>query len=181
MLRGAILALACLAACSPPPAEPPAAAPPAAPEAVLSADGYGPIRIGMTAEEASAAYGHAFVADPALDAPEICQTYRPADGAPQDGLRLLTRNNRIASVTDHGSAAVRTAEGIGVGSTLAQVQAAYPSAVRREAAYDEPPAHELIAWRTPETSGMLFVISGQGVVTTIRAGDDSILLIEGCA
>lgn len=193
--RGAILALALLAACSPERenaaapiesvSQPPAigaveSAPAPAAAWVLSADGFGPIRIGMTPDEASAAYGHAFIGDGVSEPGATCETFVPADHAPHEGLRLLARDGRISRISDHGSASVRTAEGIGVGSTGEAVRDAYPAAARRTAPYIGEPAYELIAWRVPEQSGVLFSIGLDGVVSTVHAGDATILWIEGC-
>lgn len=183
-MRGVIAALAALSlcACNEPQAPAPAQPEPATEAAwTLSPEGYGPVRIGMSIAEASAALGAELVADGSPE-PDICETYHllPEAEAP-DGLRFLAQNGRLSRITDHGSPDVRTPEGVGVGASDAEVRAAYPGAIEAPAKYDPPPAHSLTVWRAPDESGLRFEISAEGVVTTMHAGDESIRLVEGCA
>ncbi len=112
-------------------------APPPAPSSrVVSAQGFGPVPIGMAAAEAQRAlspierYG---------DGTEACRYLNPK-GAPA-GVQYMVNEGVIARY-DVGpldgpkevapSELPRTAEGIGVGSTTAQVAAAYGARITRE-------------------------------------------------
>jgi hypothetical protein len=172
-----------LAACNPA-SEPPAA--PEAPAAVSSApflwaDGYGQVSIGMTIAEASAALGAQLVPDGDFDEPDMCQTLHVDGLTGEDPLRFMAQGGRITRVSDYGGRDAATPEGVGIGSTDSEVRAAYPAAIEQLAKYNEPPAHDLIIWTTPNERGVRFELNEQGVVTVVHAGDDSIQLVEGCA
>jgi hypothetical protein len=160
--------------------DPPAPGPtdPVAPQ--LSAEGYGPVRIGMTVAEAQTAFGAELHPGGALE-PETCETYAPLPDAGHDGIRFMAQEGRITRISDHGTPNVRTAQGVGVGSTDAEIRAAYPNAIEAPAKYDPPPAHSLTVWTVPDESGLRFEVSAEGVVTTVHAGGESIQLVEGCS
>jgi hypothetical protein len=172
-----VVASLALAACQ---QDPPAqgARDPQAP--LISAEGYGPVRVGMTVAEASAALGEALT-DNGPEISDGCQTYH---GSPEstalEGTYFMTQDGRIARVSTV-SPAPSTAENIHVGSTDAEVRTAYTGVIEEPAHYDDPPAHSLIVWRTPNEAGIRFEINAEGVVTAIHAGNDAILLAEGCA
>ncbi len=172
-----------LAACSPAeelPAEPP---PPAETSTApfLWADGYGPIHIGMTIAEASTALGAQLVSDGTFSEPDACQTLHVDGATGEDPLRFMAQDGRITRISDYGASDARTPEGLGIGSTDAEVRAAYPNLIEQPAKYDAAPAHDLIVWTTPNTRGIRFEVNAAGTVAIVHAGDESILLVEGCA
>lgn len=177
------LALVC-AACSPPappaPAEP---APVADAAPALSPDGYGALRIGMTPEEAAAAFGHplrlngepmndcaAYVFDP--DIPFEA-------GAEPEGMRFLAIGGLLARIDDYGSQGVATPEGVTVGASAEAVRAAYPGVVEEPGEHD-PPTTVLFAWTEPGARGYRFDVY-DGRVSAIAVGTDAIYLTEGCS
>lgn len=172
------LILVTIGACDQQPAAPVGEQPP--PALILSAEGYGPVLVGMTISEAEAALGIGLLPGGALE-PEACETYAPAPEAGHDGIRIMTQQGQITRISDHGTVGVRTEQGVGVGSTDAEVRAAYPNATQEPAKYDPPPAHSLTAWTVPDQSGLRFHVSAEGVVTEVAGGDESILLVEGCS
>lgn len=147
----------------------------------ISPDGFGEIHIGISLAEARRTLGNALAALDALDDPDRCASvaYTTIDG---QQLLLMFEGSRVTSVYAGGAApSVRTPEGVGVGSTDAEVRAAYPTATEEPAKYDDPPAHNLIFWRAPNESGLRFEIGSDSKVTAINAGGPSILYVEGCA
>lgn len=162
-------------------------APLAPASAVLGPDGYGPVRIGMSVAEASAALGQTLAPDGVIDEDtEACHTLH-IEGQPENQrLTFMIEQGRVTRVSDYGDAdsmspAADTAAGIGVGSTDAQVRAAYPNAVETPAKYNEPPAHDLTVWTTPNQNGLRFEINERGQVWAVHAGGPSIQYVEGCA
>ena len=182
-----------LAACNAPPAEP---APEPAPQQVdpgtpvaaantLTPEGYGPVRIGMSRAEVEAALG----ADSNPEAvggpePESCDVFHPSR-AP-DGLNVMVQNGRLSRITLMRASTVKTAGGLGLGSTAAQVKAAHPDAEVWPHKYVEG-AEDITVWSggrpngdDPAARGIRFETDASGVVTMVHAGGPSIRLVEGC-
>jgi hypothetical protein len=148
----------------------------------LTVEGYGDMRIGMPIADARRVSSQA-LNNEALepDIPGACseQQYRSADG---DQLWLMFEGDVITRITASNEAPrTRTAQNIGVGSTDAEVRAAYQGVIEQPAHYNDPPAHNLVVWTVPEQSGLLFEVNEQGIVTAVHAGTASILYMEGCA
>jgi hypothetical protein len=148
----------------------------------LTVEGYGDMRIGMTIEEARRVSGLA-MDNPALeeDIPGACneQQYPTTNG---DQLWLMFEGDRLTRVTASSEAPrTRTAQNVGVGSTDAEVRAAYQNVIEEGAHYNEPPAHNLLIWTVPDQSGLLFEVNEQGLVTAVHAGGPAIRYMEGCA
>ena len=140
------------------------------------------MRIGMPVAEARQVSGQPLNAPGIEDTPGSCneQEYRTSDG---DQLWLMFEGDKLVRITAsaEGGARTRTAQNVGVGSTDAEVRAAYQGLVEQGSHYNAPPAHNLIAWTVPEQSGILFEVSEQGVVTAVHAGGPQIQYMEGCA
>lgn len=190
------LAALALAACSPPaepapPAQPappvePAPAPTPAPVGVLTAEGFAPLRIGMTVAEIGAALGP----DSNPDAvggpdPESCDQFHPAR-APE-GLLVMVENGRLTSVWLTGGSTVATDRGLKIGDTAARVREVYgAAAVVEPHKYQGAPAEYVTVWATPnhdgaDARGIKYEIGGDGRVQSIAAGGPSTQYVEGCA
>jgi hypothetical protein len=148
----------------------------------LTVEGYGDIRIGMTQAEARTVSGQALDNPPLEEGiPGACseQQYLTTDG---DQLWLMFEGDRLTRITASSEAPrTRTAQNVGVGSTDAEVRTAYQNVIEQGAHYNDPPAHNLLIWTTPDQSGLLFEVNEQGVVTAVHAGGPSIRYMEGCA
>ena len=110
-------------------AEPAPASKAAAP--VLTPEGYGPLRIGMSLADVVTAYGTD--SDPgAVGGPEaeLCDQFRPVR-APE-GLLVMVEEGRLTRITATSGSEVETDKGLSVGATAAEVRAAYGARVGAE-------------------------------------------------
>ncbi|WNO53828.1 hypothetical protein [Stakelama saccharophila] len=157
----------------------------------LTANGWGPLKIGMTKAEVTKALGGD--ADPGAangPDPETCEQYRP-ERAP-DGMMVMLEAGRLTRITLDSDSDIETARGIGVGDTAAAVRAAYGTALTASPhKYVEQPGEYLTLWingagdgayvESPYARGIRFEIGKDGKVQSIHAGGPSIQYVEGCA
>lgn len=167
----------------------PEPAPPAGPERLstssrLRLDGIGPVRVGMTLEEASAGAGMQFGIVPNSDrAGTGACAYARAEGGPE-GLQFMVVNGRIVRI-DIGNGPVRTLSGIGTGSTEAEVQATYPGRIEVQPnPYTGHRGGRDLVYVPDEGSrdlGLLFE-TNNGRVTSFRSGLlGAVMAPEGCS
>jgi hypothetical protein len=177
----ALSLLAAICACTPAPSPDISQTETAASDNVVSPDGFGQVHIGVALAEAQANLGAALGPVDAIDDPNVCveAPYRTTDG--QEVIVMFEQARAARVSIRNGAPSVRTEEGIGVGSTGAEVRAAYPDVIEEPSKYDAAPAHDLIVWRTPNESGLRFEIGADGRVAVIHAGGPAILYVEGCA
>jgi len=156
----------------------------------LGAEGWGPLRIGMSVDEVTAALG----ADADPDAvggpePEQCDIYRPAR-APA-GLFVMIEEGRMTRITLTEDSEVATREGIRVGDPASAVTRAYGDRVHDSPhEYVGPQGRYLTVWTTGDTPapyvedeaarGIRYESDETGTVRTIHAGGPSIQYVEGC-
>jgi hypothetical protein len=191
----AVLSLAACGAPSPEPADAPAgpAAPtspmePGAPVSAadkLTAEGFGPLRIGMTRAEVEAALGPD--ANPeAVGGPDpaSCDMFRP-ERAPE-GLLVMVENGVLTSVWLSRNTAVETDRALNVGDPAAEVKRVYGAAAEvTPHKYVEAPAEYITVWSTsdhqsPAARGLKYEVGRDGRVQTIAGGGPSIQYVEGC-
>ena len=200
MIRHAVLssvALLALAACNapegaktPPESAAPATAPDAAAAEVLTPQGYGPLKIGMTQAEVDAAVGPP-PANAAEAEPSECRQYHPPR-APE-GLLVMTEKGVLTRLTVTRGSSVKTADGVGVGYDGEQLKTSYGAAARFSPhKYVEAPAGYLTTWpeanhllgsyvADPAARGLVFEVGQDGKVAFIHAGGPSIQYVEGCS
>ncbi len=157
----------------------------------LTAEGWGPLRIGMSLEEVEDTLG----SDSNPDAvggpePEACDIFHPED-APES-MMVMIQDGALSRITLSGESEVQTGEGIGLGDPASAVETAYgDDAVTAPDAYLEPPARTYTVWTKggdesapyiddPAARGVRYLVDQSETVTHIHAGDDSIQLVEGC-
>ncbi len=170
-------------------ATPPAESPPSAD--TLTAEGWGPLRIGMTLDEVVAAAGPD--SDPEAiggPEPEYCDQFRP-EQAPE-GLLVMIEQGVLTSISVFEPSTLRTDRGFGIGSTAAEIKAAYGNLATVEPhRYVGPPAEYITVWnggrpgepyvQDPNARGISYETDENGVVTLIKVGGPSIQYVEGCA
>ncbi|WP_292029595.1 hypothetical protein [Brevundimonas sp. UBA2416] len=192
LLTTAVLALAACGAPDPEPAPAPEPAPPVeAPPAadVLTAQGFGPLRIGMTRAEVEAALGPdsnpGAVGGPE---PEACDTFHPAR-APE-GLTVMVEQGVLTSIWLQRGSTLKTDRGFGVGDTATAIKAAYgPLAYVSPHKYAAAPAEYITTWnvggaagyvQNPAARGIAYHIGTDGTAEHVAAGGPSIQYVEGC-
>ena len=156
----------------------------------LSADGWGPLRIGMRIEEVVAVAGQD--SDPEAmggPEPEQCDIFRPAR-APE-GLRVMIEDGRLSRISISNPTNVKTDRGLGPGDAAAEVRKAYQDGIRASPhEYQEAPAEYLTFWliggeqngdvRSADARGIRYEVDQGGRVDTVHAGGTSIQYVEGC-
>lgn len=150
----------------------------------LTANGWGPLEIGMTRVEVVAAAG----ADANPNAvggpePEVCDQFRP-EQAPE-GLLVMIEDDRLTRITLSDGTGITTGKGFGVGDAAAPIKEAYGAdAVVTPHKYSSAPAEYITVWKTapdaPEMRGIVYEIGPDGLVAHIHAGTSSIQYVEGC-
>ena len=169
------------AAVSPAPATGPAVVPsPPTGAPVLSPEGYGPLRVGMTAQEASQALGAPLEFDRAADAqPDRCR-YGRSGRLP--GVLVMFEQERLARIDLARGSSAKTDQGLGLGDRAEKVRAAYGPALHEDGhKYVAPPAAYLEAWNADRTRGVRYEIDQQGVVSAVYAGGQAVNYVEGCS
>ena len=148
----------------------------------VSLEGVGPVRVGMTLEEASAAAGQGISEVPGSGAgtdPAACYYAVPDTGEPK--VSFMVVDGEIARVDVEEGSGARTISGIGVGAPEADVLATYGDRIVVEAhPYDEGGRYLRYVPDDPARS-LVFETDGSTVLR-YRSGDaDAVGAIEGCA
>lgn len=159
-------------------------------ESTLAFDGIGPIKVGMTLAEASAAAGQPVEIDPGyvLDG---C-AYAEAKGGPKGLSFMVLRDKatdpwRIVRVNVFDDSRIATLSGIRIGATEAEVKSTYSApdktgkVVVEQHHYDE--AGHYITYDVDGPAGhlMLFETDGQRVDEFRSGNEGPVRYVEGCA
>ncbi|WP_333591403.1 hypothetical protein [Brevundimonas sp.] len=152
----------------------------------LTANGFGPLRIGMTKAEVEAALG--LDSDPnSVGGPDpaSCDMFRPTR-APE-GLLVMLEGGVLTSIWATRNAVLETDRGLNIGDSADEVRRVYgPVVVSEPHKYVEAPAEYLTIWSTtdhasPAARGVKYEIDSDGRVQSIAVGGPSIEYVEGCA
>jgi hypothetical protein len=152
-------------------------------ESRLRLDGLGPVRIGMSLTEASAAAGVAIRLHPGESGGLDC-AYARAEGL--DEMAFMVVGGKIVRIDVGilGTDRVRTLSGIGKGSTETEVMKTYSGQIRVEPHHYVEGAHNLVYVPNDAASrpySMIFE-AVDGRVTTFRSGlADEVSWMEGCS
>ena len=192
-----------LAACSSPapdatapdPAAPPVTSPalttPVA-DNVLTSEGLGALRIGMTLAEVTAAAG----ADSEPNAvggadPASCDQFRP-ERSPV-GTLVMIENGILTRISLINGSTIKTNRGFGVGDSAEAVRTAYGAgATSTPHKYVAAPAGYITVWtkggstdgsyvQDAAARGIVYETNAEGRVQMVHAGGPSIQLVEGCS
>lgn len=194
LTTAAIAAL--LAACgqpAPPPAttEPPATTAPATDPNDITSEGWNMLCVGMTRAEVTAAVGAGNPNAVGGPDPQACDLFHPAN-APE-GMLVMIQQDVLTSIILRNNTTLKTDRGFGVGSTAAEIKAAYGASAQSEAHKYIEGAEYITVWTTggPATPGAFvedanargvrYETDAQGVVTAVHAGGPSIQNVEGCS
>jgi len=151
---------------------------------LLTPDGWGPLRIGMSRAEVVAAAGED--ANPGAvggPEPDICDEFRPRN-AP-DGVLVMVERDTLTRISVSRNTDIATPAGFSVGDRGASVR----DQLGREAVvephkYWEAPAMYITLWRESpqgaERRGVRYEVDADGAIVHIRAGGPSIEYVEGC-
>lgn len=201
MKRIALIAVLAFTACSPAaqaPATPAAEAPvavetsptsPAAASDAITAEGWGPLKIGMTKDEVIAAAGDTRNPD-AAGIPGDCLEFQPKN-VPEN-LWVMLEAGKLTRITIADMSTLKTDKGLGLGDTAETVKTAYgAAAVATPHKYQDKPAEYITVWNggprkepyveDEAARGLVYEIDGTGKVGAIHAGGPSIQYVEGCA
>ena len=157
---------------------------------VLTSEGLGALKVGMTLAEVTAAVGPDASPGAVGGAdPLACDEFRP-ERSP-DGVLVMIEQGVLTRVSLIRSATIKTDRGFGIGSQGAAIKAAYGGGVVvQPAKYEPAPAEDLFVWShngstsyvTDATArGVRYEIGTDGLVKAVRAGGPSIQLVEGCS
>ncbi|MDH5180580.1 MAG: hypothetical protein OEZ39_12090 [Gammaproteobacteria bacterium] len=92
---------------------------------------------------------------------------------------FMILNGKVARIDNYGDKSVTTREGVGIGSSKADVLKAYQTVTVEPHPYMTPEGEYLII-RLKNGLGIIFE-THHDIVTSFRLGDESIRYIEGCA
>jgi hypothetical protein len=153
-------------------------------DALLRAEGWGPVRIGMTRAEVVAFLGEDRNPE-AVGGPDPaqCDEFRPRR-APA-GMLVMIERGVLTRITFTSEADVRTEAGVGIGDASGAVEAAYGIGLTSTPHYYlAAPARYLRVWQTPPPAesarGLVYEIDTKDRVSRIHAGAHSITRVEGC-
>ena len=154
---------------------------PITPTSSLVIDGIGPIRVGMTLQEAANATGFPMATRGIYDS-EACDYYE-AIGSPS-GISFMVSDGRIVRV-DIDTETITTPSGAGIGSSTDDIKALYPGKIEASGHKYVPDGQYLRFVPTDaadQAYRILFETDADGKVTRFRSGFvEEVGYVEGCS
>lgn len=151
-------------------------------QAKVTIDGIGPVRVGMTLQEAVNSANTSLTLKPGAGVGDNCGYANPETG-PQ-GLEFMVTEGRITRVDILSNQKITTLSGAKIGDSEARIKAIYPQQLRVSTHAYVPKGHYLTF--VPKDAAdqkyrLIFETDGQKV-TRFRAGQlPEVEFIEGCA
>ncbi len=148
---------------------------------VLSPDGIGPLKIGMTFAEAEAALGAPFVVKDDYGNGLMACNYGSSTALP--GVSVMVDGGKVVRFDTRDGAAIRSDRGIAEGDPATAVTTAYPAGLAKEAhKYSEAPAHYLEWFNADGGRGIRYEVGQDGKVSNMYAGAmPNVGYVEGCS
>ena len=156
----------------------------------LTPNGWGPVRLGMTRQAVDRLLGAALAGDIEEFGPG-CQAL--AAEAEHPGMFFVFSDNRLATIGVTAANGIRTPRAIAVDSTLDEVRRAYgpvtdmprgergwSGTARLQSDWTEYGRQELVYW-IGRDRGVRFMSEDGRTLSSIEAGNEMIMLDEGCA
>lgn len=145
---------------------------------VVRFDGVGPLRFGMTFDQANAVLGHRLQRTPPQQLASGGCDQIPLDGMGHKGIWLMFVDDVLRRVDVNGGA--RTAAGIAPGQPVQRVYAAYPKVETQPRPYQEETDLSLTVL-SPDGRHAIRFETAKGKVDDFVAGDrKQVQWIEGC-
>ena len=151
---------------------------------VITPDGWGPLRIGMSRADVVAAAGE----DANPDAvggpdPSRCDEFRPA-GAPA-GVLVMLNDGILTRVSVSRNPEIVSPAGIRVGDTGTEtLRRLGAEATVEDHHFWDPPAKYITVWQPSiagqGSRGILYEVDSADKIVSIRGGTESIRRVEGC-
>ncbi len=144
----------------------------------ITADGYGPVTVGMSVKEAQRALKTPLLGDNDVPGQE-CYFVRPKRG--HKGVSFMVENGVIthAEVHDVNESRVATNTGIRLGDSAAKVKKIYGKRIEVMEHVYYPGDFYYFVWEAGKKRGIKFEMVG-GRVLAIYGGSKSIMFVEGC-
>lgn len=157
----------------------------------ISIGGLGPVRLGMTIQEAANAAQVSFVIAPRTKS-EVCQYYLPEVYDPEkeartasiDGIGLMVVNDQVIRIDIWPGSPVKTLSGVGIGATVEDVETVYDTQVD---VTPHPYTEGSYLTLTPDAANsnlytLVFETDKNGKVTQFRTGQfPAVTWAEGCS
>lgn len=145
---------------------------------ILTPEGLGPVRIGMTQKQVVGALGGTLEGE-AIESDDICVE---KESSALDGVAFMFEDGKLTRISLAQGTDITTPRGIGPGASAADVRRAYGKRLASEPnTYIEAPAEYLTFWVEPDRKGVRFEVDEKRKVYVIHAGGPSIEYVEGCA